>query len=171
MAFFHILHFVSVSGSSVAKIPYTWEWIPPFLFNSLAAEYGSKLGAALRSPEELRLLKNVLQDSINLLEQVGCLKDQFITKSNVNIFPLFRFVLFWFDLLIFAYYEGLFSCQWLTQNPEWQDWTAHLTADIYIVQWVSVVMGSVLNCKACACVKVQSIVALARVRKERNYVS
>ncbi|XP_042077846.1 protein Aster-C [Haplochromis burtoni] len=37
---------------------------------SLAAEYGSKLGAALRSPEELRLLKNVLQDSINLLEQL-----------------------------------------------------------------------------------------------------
>lgn len=37
---------------------------------SLAAEYGPKLGAALRSPEELRLLKNVLQDSINLLEQL-----------------------------------------------------------------------------------------------------
>uniref|UniRef100_A0A3Q0T1L6 GRAM domain containing 1C n=1 Tax=Amphilophus citrinellus TaxID=61819 RepID=A0A3Q0T1L6_AMPCI len=36
---------------------------------NLSPEYGPKLGPVFRTPEELRLLKNVLQDSINLLEQ------------------------------------------------------------------------------------------------------
>lgn len=41
------------------------------LFDSLAPEYGPRQGPGYRSREEMHLLKTVLQDSINLLEQVG----------------------------------------------------------------------------------------------------
>lgn len=41
------------------------------LFGSLAPEYGPRQGPGYRTTEDTQLLKNVLQDSINLLEQVG----------------------------------------------------------------------------------------------------
>lgn len=42
-----------------------------FSIYSFAPEYGSKPGSGYRNNEEMSLLKTVLQDSINLLEQVG----------------------------------------------------------------------------------------------------
>lgn len=41
------------------------------LFGSLAPEYGPRQEPKYRATEDTQLLKTVLQDSINLLEQVG----------------------------------------------------------------------------------------------------
>lgn len=41
------------------------------LFGSLASEYGPRQEPRYRTIEDTQLLKTVLQDSINLLEQVG----------------------------------------------------------------------------------------------------
>lgn len=78
----HLLHFVSASivVSSANFMMHIWIWYFGqkinwlfFLFfvDSLAPEYGPRQAHMYRSTEDMQLLKTVLQDSINLLEQVG----------------------------------------------------------------------------------------------------
>lgn len=68
-----LLPFMCLLLSSCSHCKY---YIWPFLlFGSLAPDYGPRQGPAYRTSEEMQLLKTVLQDSINLLEQV-CLSLQ-----------------------------------------------------------------------------------------------
>lgn len=53
------------------------------LFDSLAAEYGPKQGPGYGPREDVHLLKTVLQDSINLLEQVGYLNLDPVCRDGV----------------------------------------------------------------------------------------